>query len=153
MEKNINITVMMHSSRQVYNSLQAPIFVHQLKLSFYFSDSSTFFLKLHWVAKITILIVTIVLALAFVMAFLAVSRFLVRKRRRKRRSLDKMRKTELSQGSLSHSEDDNNPDLIPQNTSEFVYKISKNFSPIPTAQHYFQTFVGFMQLQGSVVQC
>ena len=42
----------------------------------------------------------------------------MRKHRRKRTDSEELRKAQLSQGSLSHSEDDKNPDLIPQSTSK-----------------------------------
>lgn len=123
--------------------------VQPLECDFRFLDSATIFQKLHWAVKITIVVIVIV-ALVFIVVFLAVTRLLIRKRRRKRRSLDELRKAELSQGSLSHSEDDNNPDLIPQNTSKCANETGA-LCMIPVEN--LMRGGGSVQLQGSVAQC
>lgn len=82
-----------------------------------FSDHSNSFFKTHLVAKIIILSAIVLLIVIIVVAL--VSRTLLQKQRRKRGNSEELRKAQLSQGSLSHSEDDKNPDLIPQSTSNY----------------------------------
>lgn len=79
-------------------------------------DHSNIFLKSQWGVKIIIIVAAV--ALIFLILVVILTRMLIKKRKRKGRSVDEIRKTHLSQGSLSHSEDDNNPDLIPQSTSK-----------------------------------
>ncbi|XP_065214217.1 nephrin-like isoform X2 [Planococcus citri] len=78
------------------------------------TDHSDSFLKTHLIPKIIIAAATVLLIVILVVGL--ITRIMVRKRRRKRSSSEELRKAQLSQGSLSHSEDDKNPDLIPQST-------------------------------------
>lgn len=50
---------------------------------------------------------------------------ILRKRKKRSQNSEEIRKMHLSQGSLSHNEDDKNPDLIPQSTGR-VIQISNN---------------------------
>lgn len=82
---------------------------------FVFLDHSNIFLKSQWGVKLVIIVASI--ALVFFIIAVILIRILTNKRKTKNRNSNEIRKTQLSQGSLSHSEDDNNPDLIPQSTS------------------------------------
>lgn len=77
-------------------------------------DHSNIFLKSQWGVKLVIIVASI--ALVFFIIAVILIRILTNKRKTKNRNSNEIRKTQLSQGSLSHSEDDNNPDLIPQST-------------------------------------
>lgn len=86
-----------------------------------FADHSNSFFKTHLAAKLIILSAIVLLIVVIVIAL--ITRIVLRKHRRKRENSEELRKAQLSQGSLSHSDDDKNPDLIPQSTSKYLITI------------------------------
>ncbi|XKL62808.1 hypothetical protein PGB90_002641 [Kerria lacca] len=73
------------------------------------------FLKFHWIVKLIIIVVLVMLCIVVILVIL-VRIAILRKRKKRSQNSEEIRKMHLSQGSLSHNEDDKNPDLIPQST-------------------------------------
>lgn len=68
-----------------------------------------------------IVVATVASAIIVVLIVVSSQIIVTRKRKKRRHQSEEIRKVELSRASLTHSEDDRNPDLIPQSTGKVFY--------------------------------
>lgn len=84
--------------------------------TFPFAGQSGAFLNSYWNVKV-ITVAAAVISIVVIVFVIVVSQIIViRKRKKRRQREEEIRKVQVSRRSLAHSEDDRNPDLIPQST-------------------------------------